>query len=97
MSAVDYKIAWHYTEIAVLKAKRNEMAPIFSLPTELLYAVDSDALFNLKWTGIMYVCRHWRALALAAHALWACISAPTLSRDLRRVLSQLKLSGVAPL
>ncbi|KAJ7898659.1 hypothetical protein B0H14DRAFT_2430089, partial [Mycena olivaceomarginata] len=50
------------------------MAPIFSLPTELLYVVDSDALFNLKWTKIMYVCRHWRALALAAHVLWACIS-----------------------
>ncbi|KAJ7467492.1 hypothetical protein FB451DRAFT_1482681, partial [Mycena latifolia] len=79
-SAIDDQIAWHYAQIAFLKAKRNALAPICTLPNELLshifavYAVESDALFNLEWTRIMYVCRHWHELVLAAHPLWAFIN-----------------------
>ncbi|KAJ7202646.1 hypothetical protein GGX14DRAFT_463123 [Mycena pura] len=101
IGAIDNGVAWHYSKIAALKAKRNSLAPISSLPNELLsriltiYAVESDSLFDLKWTKIMYVCRHWHALALAAQPLWAFIS---LDRNgISRVLRQISHSGVSPL
>ncbi|KAJ7898648.1 hypothetical protein B0H14DRAFT_175456 [Mycena olivaceomarginata] len=104
MSDIDDEIAWHYAQIALLKAKRNAIAPIRRLPNELvvriltIYAVESDALFDLKWTKVMYVCHHWHALALAAQQLWAFID---LQRHgpgtLHRLFVQLERSGVAPL
>ncbi|KAJ7787338.1 hypothetical protein B0H14DRAFT_2629514 [Mycena olivaceomarginata] len=60
--AIDEEIVWHYAKMDLLKAKRNAMAPIFSLPNELMtrvitiFAVDSNTLFNLKWTKLMRVC-----------------------------------------
>ncbi|KAJ7764940.1 hypothetical protein B0H16DRAFT_1310474, partial [Mycena metata] len=65
-------------QIFVLKAKRNSMAPICTLPNELMtrilttYAIDLN-IFELKWAKIMYVCRHWYELALAAQSLWGFI------------------------
>ncbi|KAJ6461057.1 hypothetical protein C8R45DRAFT_941532 [Mycena sanguinolenta] len=97
--AIDEEIVWHNTQIDSLKAKRNAMAPISGLPNELMtrvitiFAVDSNALFNLKWTEISRVCRHWRALSLAAHWLWVYID----NKNTRRYYHQLTRSGVAPL
>ncbi|KAJ7260353.1 hypothetical protein B0H12DRAFT_381037 [Mycena haematopus] len=95
-------MAWHYAQIAWLKAKRNAMAPISTLPNELMtriftiFAVESDALFNLKWTKIIYVCRHWHALAQAAHPLWSFIDfSGGASAD--RLYEQITHSGAAPL
>ncbi|KAF7341737.1 F-box domain-containing protein [Mycena sanguinolenta] len=99
---IDKQIAWHYAQIALLKAKRNAIAPISSLPNELMtriltiFAVESSALFNLKWTKIIHVCRHWHALALAAHSLWSYIDL-SCSADFNRPYEQLRRSGVAPL
>ncbi|KAJ7469718.1 hypothetical protein FB451DRAFT_1136359, partial [Mycena latifolia] len=98
------QISWHYAQIAWLKATRNTIAPIFRLPNELLsriltiYAVDSDSLFNLRWTDIIYVCRHWRDLALAAHPLWSFIDIcwTPMTRKLCRLHEQLRRSGLAP-
>ncbi|KAJ7626715.1 hypothetical protein B0H17DRAFT_1110613 [Mycena rosella] len=77
IAALEKEIAWHYAQIAVLKAKRNALPPICSLPNELLcriftiYAVDSDSLFGLKWVKqIMYVCHRWHNLAVATQPLW---------------------------
>ncbi|KAF8148529.1 hypothetical protein K438DRAFT_1866880 [Mycena galopus ATCC 62051] len=95
-------MAWHYAQIAFLKAKRNAMAPISTLPNELmtrtftLYAVESDALFNLKWTMLIYVCRHWHALAQAAHRLWGFIDL-RLGGNPDRLYEQIGRSGAAPL
>ncbi|KAJ6460260.1 hypothetical protein C8R45DRAFT_1221128 [Mycena sanguinolenta] len=77
---LDDEMAWHYVQIDILKAKRNAMAPISALPNELmtriltLFAVESNSLFDLKWTKtFIHVCCHWYALAQAAHPLWGFI------------------------
>ncbi|KAJ6493910.1 hypothetical protein C8R47DRAFT_393100 [Mycena vitilis] len=103
MCSIDAEIAWHYEQIALLKAKRNAIAPICRLPNELLsriimiYAVDSDELSNLKWTKIMKVCWRWRHLGLAAQPLWACIDLGWSGSQWDRLYGQLTRSGVAPL
>ncbi|KAJ6550065.1 hypothetical protein B0H19DRAFT_185964 [Mycena capillaripes] len=102
MFAIDTEIAWHYDQIALLKAKRNAIVPICNLPNELItrilttYAVESNTLFNLKWTKLMLICRHWHALSLAAQPLWAFIDL-TWDGNLRRLFVQLRRSGAAPL
>ncbi|KAJ6479586.1 hypothetical protein C8R45DRAFT_1005558 [Mycena sanguinolenta] len=102
MSDIDKEIAWHYAQIALLKAKRNAIAPIRRLPNELMIriltivAVESDTLFNLKWTKLMYVCRHWYGLSLAAQPLWAFVDLQWRG-GLERLYGQLDRSGVAPL
>ncbi|KAJ6453788.1 hypothetical protein C8R45DRAFT_1038865 [Mycena sanguinolenta] len=99
---LDNQIAWHYTQIVLLKAKRNALAPISSLPNELMtriltiFAVESSALFNLKWSRIIHVCRHWHALALAAHPLWSYIDL-SCGANLHRLYTQLTRSGAASL
>ncbi|KAJ7711950.1 hypothetical protein B0H16DRAFT_1626573 [Mycena metata] len=101
MSAIDHQIAWHYAQISLLKAKRNAMAPICALPNELMtrilttYAIDLN-IFELKWAKIMYVCRHWYELALAAQSLWGFIDL-VWRGGYDRLFGQLKRSGVAPL
>ncbi|KAJ7083278.1 hypothetical protein C8R43DRAFT_965395 [Mycena crocata] len=105
MSSIEAQIAWHYAKIAVLKAKRNSLAPICSLPTELLrqiftiYALETDDPFSLKWTSqIMYVCHHWRNLAMATQPLWAFFQTGYSSRRaISRFYNQLERSGAAPL
>ncbi|KAF7360993.1 F-box domain-containing protein [Mycena sanguinolenta] len=102
MSDIDKQIAWHYAQIALLKAKRNAIAPIRRLPNELMIriltivAVESDTLFDLRWTKLMYVCRHWHGLALAAQPLWAFVDIQWRG-GLERLYGQLDRSGAAPL
>ncbi|KAJ7077001.1 hypothetical protein B0H15DRAFT_955319 [Mycena belliarum] len=101
MAEIDAEMAWHYAQLALLKAKRNAIVPILRLPNELLsriltiYAVESDTLFNLRWSRIMYVCRHFHALALAAQSLWAFIDL-SWHAGIIRLRSQLERSGAAP-
>ncbi|KAF7351738.1 F-box domain-containing protein [Mycena sanguinolenta] len=99
---VDEEIAWHYTQIGLLKAKRNAMAPISALPNELMtriftiFAAESNSLFNLKWTKIIYVCHHWYALAQAAHPLWGYIDLSSGGKY-NWMYAQFRRSGAAPL
>ncbi|KAJ7025963.1 hypothetical protein C8F04DRAFT_1126862 [Mycena alexandri] len=78
------------------------MAPICVLPNELMariltiYALETDALFNFKWAKVMYVCRHWYELALAAQSLWSFIYL-VWHGSYDRLFKQLERSGVAPL
>ncbi|KAJ7119320.1 hypothetical protein C8R43DRAFT_1152306 [Mycena crocata] len=103
MSLLEAEIAWHYAQIAALKAKRNSLAPICNLPNELLcriftlYAVESDTLFNLKWSQIMYVCHHWHDLAIATQPLWAYVDLDWGTHHIERFYEQLDRSGAAPL
>ncbi|KAF8142867.1 hypothetical protein K438DRAFT_1736800 [Mycena galopus ATCC 62051] len=102
MADIDNQIAWHYAQIALLKAKRNAIAPIRKLPNELMiriltiFAVESNTLFDLKWTKLMYVCHHWHSLALAAQPLWAFIDIQWRG-GFSRMFQQLQRSGAAPL
>ncbi|KAJ6450194.1 hypothetical protein C8R45DRAFT_1114269 [Mycena sanguinolenta] len=101
ISDIDKELAWHYDQIALLKARRNALAPIRRLPNELMIriftivAVESDTLFDLRWTKLMFVCHHWHGLALAAQPLWAFIDVRW--HGLGRLFGQLRHSGVAPL
>ncbi|KAJ7119313.1 hypothetical protein C8R43DRAFT_1112450 [Mycena crocata] len=103
MSSLDAEIEWHYAQIALLKAKRNSLAPISSLPNELLcqifiiHAVETDTLFNLKWTQIMHVCHRWHDLAMATQPLWAFIQMGYRPDTISRFFKQLDLSGAAPI
>ncbi|KAJ7115079.1 hypothetical protein C8R43DRAFT_961174 [Mycena crocata] len=101
-SALDAKIRWHYEQIALLKAERNSIAYISSLPNEVLsmilntYAQNGNSLSDLKWTKIMLVCRLWHDITMMSHSLWGDIN---LERDrpLSRMHIQLNRSGTAPL
>ncbi|KAJ7673573.1 hypothetical protein B0H17DRAFT_1082743 [Mycena rosella] len=104
IAALEKEIAWHYAQIAILKAKRNALPPICSLPNELLcriftiYAVDSDSLFGLKWVKqIMYVCHRWHNLAVATQPLWSFIQLGWGRRRIPRFYKQLERSGAAPI
>ncbi|KAK7018359.1 F-box domain-containing protein [Favolaschia claudopus] len=95
-------IKWHYQQIRILKAKRNAIAPIRRLPNELMTRIitifaEDSGLFDLKWTKIIFVCRHWHALALAAQPLWACIDLRSGARFTTRFFAQIERSGVASL
>ncbi|KAJ7659188.1 hypothetical protein DFH06DRAFT_1472604 [Mycena polygramma] len=62
-----------------------------------IYAVETQSLFNLKWTKVMYVCHRWHELALAAQPLWKFLDAKHSGLYKHRLVIQLKRSGVAPL
>ncbi|KAJ7720047.1 hypothetical protein B0H16DRAFT_1739075 [Mycena metata] len=78
------------------------MAPICVLPNELMariltiYAAETDTLFNLKWSKVMYVGRHWHELARAAQSLWSFIDL-VWHGSYETLYNQLRHSGVAPL
>ncbi|KAJ7200039.1 hypothetical protein GGX14DRAFT_572470 [Mycena pura] len=97
LSALDAQVAWHYTQIATLKAKRNSMVPILRLPNEILsriftfYTRDSDSLFDTKWTQISLVCRRWHGLALAERALLLVLNVN--KRRWNAALAQIKHSA----
>ncbi|KAJ7195109.1 hypothetical protein GGX14DRAFT_334459, partial [Mycena pura] len=55
--------------LASLKAHRNSIAPISSLPTELLVEIFLR-LSDLPCKIITKVCRHWHAISSATPALW---------------------------
>ncbi|KAK7053557.1 F-box domain-containing protein [Favolaschia claudopus] len=101
---IEAQIAWHYYQIAILKAKRNAIVPIRRLPNELMIRIltifavecESDGLFSLRWTRILTVCQHWHALGLSAQHLWASIDLKWTGTT-RRLFTQLKRSGAAPL
>src|SRR5258707_385770 len=71
--------------------------PIHYLPVEILQKIfssvaeprlpDHDPFLQVypEWIAITYVCRHWRAVALNHHSLWATIT-PNLSLTWLKVL-----------
>ncbi|KAJ7269232.1 hypothetical protein C8J57DRAFT_1037595, partial [Mycena rebaudengoi] len=70
-----------YERIALLKAKRNSIAPIFSLPPEVLVQVFSEVSegqpltgFFVPLTKLMLVCQHWYNVILFGPALWSNIA-----------------------
>ncbi|KAJ7237103.1 hypothetical protein C8J57DRAFT_1728070 [Mycena rebaudengoi] len=80
MAALREKIAWHYDQIAILKAQ---------------YAVQTDSLFNLRWTDLMLVCRRWHEMLRAHQKLWGFIQ--VVDNQPQKLKEQLTRSGAAPL
>ncbi|KAJ7866861.1 hypothetical protein B0H14DRAFT_2732411 [Mycena olivaceomarginata] len=96
------EIAWHYDQIALLKAEANSHSLILALPTEITskifasYAFGSATKLDLRWTQVMRVCRRWYNIALGEPELWATIEiSPSMTPAFFDAI--LSRSGVAPL
>jgi hypothetical protein len=75
----------HASEVLrMLKTRRNSLAPISRLPTEILARIfttiahsylDNFGYRELSWIySVTAVCGHWRAIALECTSLWCFIS-----------------------
>lgn len=100
--AIDDELTSLYERIALLKAKRNSIAPIFSLPPEVLVQVFSEVSegqpltgFLVPLTKLMLVCQHWYDVIISAQALWSNIAGPQISG--RTLSARLTRSGSASL
>ncbi|KAJ7312616.1 hypothetical protein DFH08DRAFT_973393 [Mycena albidolilacea] len=102
LAEINQGIAWHYSQISILKAKANALNSISALPNEIIskifvdFAFLSGPPFDLKWTKVMLVCRRWHDIALAEQQLWGFIQ-DSYSCNWKRIRAQLKRSGAAPL
>ena len=77
--ALDTAIASLTAQLVSLKSRRNALAPVSRMPPELFsrcftLVVNScedkvEGAYELN--SIAHVCRHWRKVALADHALWS--------------------------
>ena len=91
--AIDAEIKSLEESLRVLKYRRNALAPISSLPTEVL---DTIFLFaritvsassatpgkktdSLAWLRVTHVCHRWREIALNQPLLWNHVNFATLS------------------
>ncbi|VDB84812.1 unnamed protein product [Peniophora sp. CBMAI 1063] len=85
-------------------------SPMATLLPELLstifviYARDDFALANLRWTKLLFVCRHWYDVGMSTPELWSSIDLSddrdrdgNVTRTLRRVLIQRTRAGKWPL
>ncbi|KAJ6564731.1 hypothetical protein B0H19DRAFT_1141815 [Mycena capillaripes] len=103
LAAINREIAWHYTQISILKARANALNPISTLPNEIIskifgvYAFLSGPPFDLKWSQVMYVCRRWHDIALGEQYLWGFIQVSVSRNITKRMRGQLERSGSAPL
>ncbi|KAN0125272.1 hypothetical protein V8E53_015636 [Lactarius tabidus] len=94
--AIDAEIKSLEGSIRTLKHRRNELAPISSLPTEVIDAIFSllrvpstsspsstlgGKLHCLAWLGVTQVCHHWREIALNQPLLWSHLDFTTVSSD----------------
>ncbi|TRM67520.1 hypothetical protein BD626DRAFT_625957 [Schizophyllum amplum] len=99
---LDECIASIRDQLSALMSYRNSLVSIASLPDEILseificYGHAMNALYNLHWTGLMRVCRRWRAVGMATPALWSYVQAGT-TRSSGNLPVQLRLSGAHPL
>ncbi|KAJ7301315.1 hypothetical protein DFH08DRAFT_103868 [Mycena albidolilacea] len=102
LAEINEAIAWHYSQISILKAKANALNSISALPNEILskifveFAFLSGRPFDLKWTKVMRVCRRWHDIALGEQQLWGYIR-DSFSSHSERIRCQLERSGAAPL
>ena len=81
---IDAEIKSLEESIRALRYRRNAVAPISSLPTEVIAVIFSiSRLFNaplsggkqdhLAWLRVTHVCRHWREIALNNPLFWSHI------------------------
>lgn len=83
--------------MTALKSHRNMLVPISRLPVEILsriffeYGLAGNLLFNVKWTKLMFVSRHWYDIGIQNKMLWSFFEADPVF--MKRKLKQLDLSG----
>ena len=69
--------------IRALRSRRNSLAPISSLPTEITTLIFSflrpTSSASLKWLRVAHVCHQWREIALNQPLLWSHIDFTNLS------------------
>ncbi|KAJ7615754.1 hypothetical protein DFH06DRAFT_1239531, partial [Mycena polygramma] len=102
ISAIDEELEGLETRIAALKAERNSIVPISTLPPELLCHIFSVYIRSLPpssmppWPKVILVCRRWRDVVLGTSMLWGHLN--FLWRvDEKTFLRQLERSGTSPL
>jgi hypothetical protein len=89
-----------FETVRVLSQRRNELAPISSLPTEiitdiiLLAGAKRDG-FTLNWLKVAHVCRQWRDIALNQPFFWSHIDFTNLT--LTGLVEMLSRAKEAPL
>ncbi|TFK66433.1 hypothetical protein BDN72DRAFT_844364 [Pluteus cervinus] len=97
---LDQQIAELEKTIQALKAKRNQLIPVSSLPLEVLtkifFLVRSQAQ-EYEWIIVTHVSHYWRAVALGAHALWTNIIHRTFYRPISVPMTVLQRSGMCQL
>ncbi|KAJ7607632.1 hypothetical protein DFH06DRAFT_1486478 [Mycena polygramma] len=102
LAEIHQKIAWHYSQISILKQSANALNPISTLPNELIakifemYAFLEGPPFGLKWTKVMLVCHRWHDVALNEQSLWGFIR-DSFTHGMKQIETQLERSGAAPL
>ena len=91
--AIDAEIKSLEESIQALKYRRNALAPISSLPTEVTTRIfsflrDTSSAFTpdkkpdpdpLAWLRVAHVCHHWREIALNVPLFWSHIDFRNLS------------------
>jgi hypothetical protein len=93
--AIDAEIKSLEESIRALRYRRNALAPISSLPTELIAAIfyflrlpaigTSPAPLggksdnHLAWICVAHVCRHWREIALDQPSFWSRVDFTNLT------------------
>jgi hypothetical protein len=85
-----------FETVRALSQRHNELAPISSLPTEiiayivLLASAKRDG-FGLEWLNVAHVCRRWRDIALNQPLFWSHIDFTNLTlAGLAEMLSRAK-------
>ncbi|KAJ7737552.1 hypothetical protein B0H16DRAFT_1325845, partial [Mycena metata] len=102
-AAIDNELAELSRKVALLKAERNSLAPIATLPNELLVrilvAFTAGTALSMRQPStlakLIFVCRHWANIIAAFPTLWDEITLWSLPSR-RSLEAQLLRSGVAP-
>jgi hypothetical protein len=81
--AIDAKIKSLEDSIRALRHRRNALAPISSLPTELIAAIFSFSRLpedrHLAWLRVAHVCHQWRDIALNQPLFWTHVDFTNLT------------------
>ena len=106
ISAVDKEVDAAKQHLHSLHARRNSLAPISLLPTEILarvfhfLALDEPPLSTERdsgWMKTTHVCQHWRQVALGDSSLWARIERIDPDVDSALISEMLDRAKNAPL
>lgn len=79
----------HHERIRELNHQRNMHSAVMRLPPEILHKIfqhlqglyraesAKDGNRTSKWCQVLYVCQHWRSLAIDSSSLWTTIYIPS--------------------